>query len=472
MPTFTVFPWKKNPLPDSVLLSIKLPACHTWDDWQTFSLVWEVVCFPYMGKTANLQSSWKSCLFAVHGMNSKPSVWLKKLSILPYTGWTANLQSCLTKLCVSPTWDATKPLACLTKLSVCRTWDEQQTLSLFGKVVCFLYIGWMANLESCGTSCLFAVHKINSKPSQSCLTKLSVSPTWDDSQPSVLFHQVVSFLYMGWTANLQSHLTKHKPSVFFVQVVCLPYMEEQQAFSLVWQVVCLPYMGWTASLQSGWKSCLLAVHRMNSNPWVFFDQVVSLLYMGWTANLQSCLTKFSVCHTMGWTANLQSCLTKLYVCSWCHEQQTFSLVSPSCLLAFTRLKVVCLPYMGWTAKFQSCVTSCMSAMHGMNGTSAWSNRKGQPQHDQTTKDIASVKPQRTHLHIVKPQRKCPRKRAILALTTAHASPQTACRQYWSVLGGSGQAHAVASMDLVLHHPLFVVGMSICTRLGQWWVFMQ
>jgi hypothetical protein len=303
-------------------------------------------------------------------------------------------------------------------------------------------MGWQPTFSLVSPSCQFPVHGMNSKPSVS----------FDKTQTFSLFCPSCLFAVHGRAASLQSCVTS-----------CL---------FAIYGMDCLPYMGWTASLQSGWKSCLLAVHRMNSNPWVFFDQVVSLLYMGWTANLQSCLTKFSVCHTMGWTANLQSCLTKLYVCSWCHEQQTFSLVSPSCLLAFTRLKVVCLPYMGWTAKFQSCVTSCMSAMHGMNGTSAWSNRKGQPQHDQTTKDIASVKPQRTHLHIVKPQRKCPRKRAILALTTAHASPQTACRQYWSVLGGSGQAHAVASMDLVLHHPLFVVGMSICTRLGQWWVFMQ
>jgi hypothetical protein len=41
-----------------------------------------------------------------------------------------------------------------------------------------------------------------------------------------------------------------------------------------------------------------------------------------------------------------------------------------------------------------------------------------------------------------------------------------------VLGGNGQAHAVASMDLVLLRRSFFVGMSICIQLGRWWVFMQ
>jgi hypothetical protein len=41
-----------------------------------------------------------------------------------------------------------------------------------------------------------------------------------------------------------------------------------------------------------------------------------------------------------------------------------------------------------------------------------------------------------------------------------------------VLGGNGQAHAVASMDLVLLRRSFLVGMSICIQLGRWWVFMQ
>jgi hypothetical protein len=126
-------------------------------------------------------------------------------------------------------------------------------------------------------------------------------------------------------------------------------------------------------------------------------------------------------------------------------------------------------------------TSAKDGISAKDGTSA----KTMPPHDQTAKTtppndrttkttppndqtiklqrqlLRMIKPQRQHLKMIKPHRQLRRKKSHFCASHGTSYPTATLYIILGVLGDSGQAHAVASMDSILLCQWFTVGILIC-----------
>jgi hypothetical protein len=91
--------------------------------------------------------------------------------------------------------------------------------------------------------------------------------------------------------------------------------------------------------------------------------------------------------------------------------------------------------------------------------------KTTPPNDQTIKLqrqlLQMIKPQRLHLKMIKPHRQLRRKKSHFCASHGTSYPTATLYIILGVLGDSGQAHAVASMDSILLCQWFTVGILIC-----------